>query len=98
MTHSGHVPSITLWAIICCYLVIAWQFRGAFSFTQSTDAKKGLSGLIMIFVFCAISGYLPNVIKLPPIVPFISHHILLAAAVYYIIKKQAANVMKSMED
>lgn len=98
MTHD-HIPAFILVGIIIGYLVIAWQFRGLWTKTESkqSKAKLSLGLLIAVFVLCAISGYAPRIIEFPLVVHLATHCVLLTATWWFILTRQASKIAKALE-
>ena len=71
-----------LLTIIIAYLGIAFQFwsrrRGA-----NGRATRALGQLVVIFVFCAICGYLPRLVEIPALALLAAHAVLAVAAWAY---------------
>jgi glycerol-3-phosphate acyltransferase PlsY len=82
--HAAHQQNFLidslLVIIIVAYLGIAFQFwtrrRGT-----AGRATTALGQLVVIFVFCALCGYLPRLVALPEAL-LISAHVVLAAAAW----------------
>jgi hypothetical protein len=68
--------------IIIAYLGIAYQFWVRRKGT-SGRATRALGQLVVIFVFCAVCGYVPRLIELPPTAILVAHVILATAAWAY---------------
>ena len=89
--HGGHEPNLLLDAllliIITAYLGIAFQFwtRRRMASGRATTA---LAQLVVIFVFCAICGYLPRLIEVPMPLLLTAHLVLAASAWTYLFAGQ----------
>jgi hypothetical protein len=89
--HAGHelnpILNGLLITIIIAYLAIAYQFwtrrRGA-----EGRATRALGQLVVIFVFCAVCGYIPRLISIPAEVLLVAHAVLAAAAWAYMLSGQ----------
>jgi hypothetical protein len=89
--HGGHEPNLFLDAllliIITAYLGIAFQFWTRRRMT-SGRATTALAQLVVIFVFCAICGYLPRLVEVPMPLLLAAHLILAASAWTYLFAGQ----------
>lgn len=89
--HGGHESNLILDAllliIITAYLGIAFQFwtRRRSSTGRATTA---LAQLVVIFVFCAVCGYLPRLVPVPMSLLLLAHVILAASAWAYLFSGQ----------
>ena len=89
--HAAHQQTALidglLITIILAYLGIAWQFwtrrRGS-----SGRATTALGQLVVIFVFCALCGYLPRLVDVPPLLLIVAHAVLAASAWAYMLMGQ----------
>jgi hypothetical protein len=89
--HAGHelnpILNGLLITIIIAYLAIAYQFwtrrRGA-----EGRATRALGQLVVIFVFCAVCGYIPRLVAIPAEVLLVAHAVLAAAAWAYMLSGQ----------
>lgn len=89
--HAGHdlnpILHGLLITIIVAYLGIAYQFwtrrRGA-----DGRATRALGQLVVIFVFCAVCGYIPRLVEIPATVLLFAHAVLAAAAWAYMLSGQ----------
>ncbi|MFN3388879.1 MAG: hypothetical protein ACK40O_08085 [Allosphingosinicella sp.] len=76
----GPVLDGLLLTIIIAYLGIALQFWTRRRGTNGR-ATRALGQLVVIFVFCAICGYLPRLIEIPAL-PLLAAHAVLAVAAW----------------
>jgi hypothetical protein len=89
--HVAHEQSLLidglLITIVVAYLGIAYQFwtRRRSATGRATTA---LGQLVIIFVFCALCGYLPRLVELPQGVLLVAHTVLAAAAWAYMLSGQ----------
>jgi hypothetical protein len=89
--HGGHEPNLFLDAllliIITAYFGIAFQFwtRRRIASGRATTA---LAQLVVIFVFCAICGYLPRLIDIPLPLLLTAHIVLAVSAWTYLFAGQ----------
>jgi hypothetical protein len=89
--HAGHglnpILDGLLITIIIAYLAIAYQFwsrrRGA-----EGRATRALGQLVVIFVFCAVCGYVPRLVAIPAELLLVAHAVLAAAAWAYMLSGQ----------
>jgi hypothetical protein len=89
--HAGHglnpILDGLLITIIIAYLGIAYQFwsrrRGA-----EGRATRALGQLVVIFVFCAVCGYVPRLVEIPAEALLVAHAVLAAAAWAYMLSGQ----------
>ena len=88
-----HMPNLVfdgiLLTIIIAYLGIALQFwarrRSAPAGGRATSA---LNQLVVIFVFCAVCGYLPRIAPIPALPLLVAHVVLACAAWAYLLSRQ----------
>jgi hypothetical protein len=89
--HGGHEPNLLLDAllliIITAYLGIAFQFWTRRRMT-SGRATTALAQLVVIFVFCALCGYLPRLVDIPMPLLLTAHLVLAASAWTYLFAGQ----------
>jgi hypothetical protein len=89
--HGGHEQNLILDAllliIITAYLGIAFQFWTRRRLTNGR-ATTALAQLVVIFVFCAICGYLPRLIEIPLPLLLGAHLVLAASAWTYLFAGQ----------
>lgn len=89
--HGGHEQSLILEGllviIVTAYLGIAFQFWTRRR-TTSGRATTALAQLVVIFVFCAICGYLPRLMEVPMPALLGAHLILAASAWTYLFAGQ----------
>jgi hypothetical protein len=82
--HAAHEQSVLidslLIIIIVAYLGIAFQFWTRRQGTAGR-ATRALGQLVVIFVFCAMCGYLPRLVALPEAL-LVSAHLVLAGAAW----------------
>jgi hypothetical protein len=89
--HAAHDQTLLidglLITIIVAYLGIAYQFwtRRRAATGRATTA---LGQLVIIFVFCALCGYLPRLIEVPQAVLLVAHAVLAASAWAYMLSGQ----------
>ena len=89
--HGAHESNVILDAllliIITAYFGIAFQF---WTRRRSTTgrATTALAQLVVIFVFCAICGYLPRLVDVPLPVLLVAHVVLAASAWAYLFAGQ----------
>jgi hypothetical protein len=89
--HVAHQQSLLidglLITIVVAYLGIAYQFWTRRR-SVSGRATTALGQLVIIFVFCALCGYLPRLVELPQAVLLVAHAVLAAAAWAYMLSGQ----------
>ena len=89
--HGDHQGSFVLDAllliIITAYLGIAFQFWTRRRLVNGR-ATTALAQLVVIFVFCAICGYLPRLIAVPMPLLLLAHFVLAASAWAYLFSGQ----------
>ena len=89
--HGDHQGSFVLDAllliIITAYLGIAFQFWTRRRLVNG-HATTALAQLVVIFVFCAICGYLPRLIPVPLPLLLLAHFILAGCAWAYLFSGQ----------
>jgi hypothetical protein len=82
--------------IIVAYLGIAYQFwtrrKGA-----NGRATRALGQLVIIFVFCAICGYIPRLVEIPLVVLLLAHAVLAAAAWAYLMSGQVDRLILAVD-
>ena len=89
--HGAHGSNVLLDAllliIIMAYFGIAFQF---WTRRRSTTgrATTALAQLVVIFIFCAICGYLPRLIDVPMPLLLLAHMVLAASAWTYLFAGQ----------
>jgi hypothetical protein len=90
--HAAHDQSFLIDAllaiIIIAYFGIAYQFWTRRKGVGGGRATTALTQLVIIFVFCALCGYLPRLIALPEMVLIASHAVLAVAAWAYLFAGQ----------
>lgn len=99
--HAAHQQNFLIDAllliIILAYFGIAFQFwtrrRGT-----AGRATTALTQLVVIFVFCALCGYLPRLVPLPDPVLIASHAVLAAAAWAYLLAGQVDRLSVAVDD
>ena len=86
--HQGtFVLDALLLIIITAYLGIAFQFWTRRRLVNGR-ATTALAQLVVIFVFCAVCGYLPRLIAVPMPLLLLAHFILAASAWAYLFSGQ----------
>jgi hypothetical protein len=89
--HGGHEQNLLfdalLLIIITAYLGIAFQFWTRRR-TTNGRATTALAQLVVIFVFCAICGYLPRLVEIPVPLLLGAHLVLAASAWTYLFAGQ----------
>lgn len=97
MIHHAH--PLTLLIITLCYFIFAlqivWQTRWS---RVKMDSAVALGSLVVVFVFCALSGYLTTLFGPEwAIIREVMHVILAAASVVLVISNRARIISKLME-
>ena len=87
-------------AIICAsYIIIAIQFWIAFKTSKKNAHKRAITSLfllILIFIFCMLSGYASKLIDLSLQHQVFLHAFLAIFSVLYIIANQANTIVKAL--
>lgn len=98
--HAGHAlnPFLDglLVTIIIAYLGIAYQF---WTRRKGSDgrATRALGQLVVIFVFCAVCGYVPRLVDIPAAVLLAAHAVLAAAAWAYLMSGQVDRLILAVD-
>jgi hypothetical protein len=101
---------IFLVGIVLGYLLIAWQFWQAATWSKrpsikavaaddgliTSRARTAFFQLLLIFVFCSCSGYLPRLISFPLQLFFWMHAALFAATWWFVLSRQAVVIAEAM--
>jgi hypothetical protein len=98
--HAGHqlgpFQDALLITIIIAYLGIAFQFwtrrKGA-----EGRATRALGQLVVIFVFCAVCGYLPRLFEIPASLLLVAHAVLAASAWGYMLTGQVDRLVLAVD-
>lgn len=98
--HAGHslhpILDGLLITIIFAYLGIAYQF---WTRRRGSDgrATRALGQLVVIFVFCAVCGYVPRLVDIPATVLLAAHAVLAAAAWAYLLSGQEDRLVLAVD-
>jgi hypothetical protein len=98
--HAGHslnpILDGLLITIIFAYLGIAYQF---WTRRKGSDgrATRALGQLVVIFVFCAVCGYVPRLVEIPAAVLLVAHAVLAAAAWAYLLSGQVDRLVLAVD-
>jgi len=98
--HAGHstnpVLDGLLITIIIAYFAIAYQFWTRRKGAQGR-ATRALGQLVVIFVFCAVCGYVPRLVAIPEAVLIVAHAVLAAAAWAYMVSGQVDRLLLAVD-
>jgi hypothetical protein len=98
--HAGHslnpILDGLLITIIFAYLGIAYQ---VWTRRKGSDgrATRALGQLVVIFVFCAVCGYVPRLVEIPAAVLLVAHAVLAAAAWAYLLSGQVDRLVLAVD-
>jgi hypothetical protein len=98
--HAGHAldPFLDglLVTIVIAYLGIAYQF---WTRRKGSDgrATRALGQLVVIFVFCAVCGYVPRLVDIPAAALLVAHAVLAAAAWAYMLSGQVDRLILAVD-
>jgi hypothetical protein len=85
-----------LLTIVVAYLGIAYQFWSRRKGAEGR-ATRALGQLVVIFVFCAICGYVPRLVELPAPALLIAHAVLATAAWAYLLTGQVDRLVIAVD-
>jgi hypothetical protein len=100
--HAGHEWNFLLEAmlliIVVAYIGIAIQFWTRRRTAVEGQASTALGRLVVIFVFCAICGYLPRLISIPIPLLLLAHGILATSAWVYMLAGQVDRLSVAVDN
>lgn len=104
----GFAIQVFLVGIIFGYLLIAWQFWNASKPIAARPmarvdaelleerARTAFKQLMLIFILCSMSGYIPRLVKVPDWAFVFLHGSLFFATWWYVLSRQAVVIAEAM--
>lgn len=98
----GLIMEACLVGIILGYFLIGWQFWTARAeamreaVLRQSGAKAAVTKLMVTFIFCALSGYLPRLVPFPDALLIAVHIVLVTATWSYALTRQAVIIATAL--
>lgn len=85
---------------VSIYSVIAIQFAHAALHyrTRNRRAVRAFGLMVFVFVLCAVSGYLDNLVTMPHWLHNALHVALIASSLVFVVRNQALLIIKALQD
>jgi len=92
------IHDISTGLIIAAYLVFAWQMFKQISWSEIGKGGKAVALLTAVFVLCAMTGYLTDLILLPQWLDVMLHVALAGASIWLIATNQAQFIARMIKN